>query len=47
VQGLEQVRLAGPVRPRHQHDARLELELEPLVRAKVSEDELANDQAAD
>jgi hypothetical protein len=44
VQRLEQVRLARAVRPRHEDEATLQLELEPLVRPVVAERELGDDQ---
>jgi hypothetical protein len=44
VQRLEQVRLAGPVPPHHEHESRLEAEVELLVRAEVPERDRADDQ---
>jgi hypothetical protein len=46
VQRLEQVRLSGPVGPDGQHEARLEIEVEPRVRANVPERDRADDQPA-
>ena len=45
VQRLEQIRLAGPVRPDDKYEARLQLELEPSVRAEISQRDLVDDQA--
>jgi hypothetical protein len=47
MQALEQVRLAGPVRPNGKNDARLEVELEERVGAIVPERERPNDQPAE
>ena len=46
VQRLEQVRLPGAVRPGHEHEARLEVELEPRVGAEVPERDPRDDQPA-
>ena len=46
MERLEQVRLAGPVRARDEHDPRLEGELEAWVRAEVAERDLADDKTA-
>src|SRR5438876_100617 len=42
VKRLEQVRLAGAVRPDEKHQTRLELELEPRVRPDVAQGNRAN-----
>ena len=44
VQRLEQVRLAGAVRPDDEHEPRLEVEVEPGVRAEVAERDVRDDQ---
>jgi hypothetical protein len=44
VQRLEQVRLAGPVPPHHEHEPRLEAEVQLLVGAEVPERDRADDQ---
>jgi hypothetical protein len=44
VQSLEQVRLAGAVRPRDEDDTGLEPEIETCVRAKVAERDGAYDE---
>ncbi len=46
VQRLEQVRLAGAVRARHEHEARFEGEVERRVGAKVAERDPGDDQPA-
>jgi hypothetical protein len=46
VKALEEVCLAGTVRPDGEDEAGLELELEPGVRAVVAERELLDDQVA-
>ena len=46
VQRLEQVRLPGAVRPDHQHEPRLEREVERGVRAKAPERDPRDDQPA-
>ena len=46
VQRLEQVRLAGAVRPGDEDEPRLERELEPGVRPEVAERDLGDDQPA-
>jgi hypothetical protein len=46
VERLEQVRLAGAVRPGHQDETRLQLQVELRVRAKVAKRERAYDQPA-
>jgi hypothetical protein len=46
MEALEEVRLSRAVRPDRQDEPRLELELEPGVRAIVAERELLDDQAA-
>ena len=47
VERLEQVRLAGAVRSDHEHQARLQLELEASVRAEISERDRVDDQASE
>ena len=46
VQRLEEVRLAGAVRPRDENEPRLERELEPGIRPEVAERDLGDDQPA-
>jgi hypothetical protein len=46
METLEEVRLSRAVRPDGEDEAGLELELEPGVRAIVTERELLDDQAA-
>ena len=46
VERLEQVRLAGPVRTDHEHEPGLQLELEPSIRAEISQRDLVDDQPA-
>ena len=46
VQRLEQVRLAGAVRPDDQDEPRLEVEFEPRVRPDVAQGDRRNDQTA-
>jgi len=46
MERLEQIRLADTVRSMHQHDPRLELQLEARVRAEVAKRDLADDQPA-
>ena len=46
MQGLEQVGLPRPVRPDGKDEPRLEIEIEPRVRANVPEGDRANDQLA-
>ena len=46
VQRLEQVRLAGAVRPGHEHEPGRELEVEPRVRAVVPKRDRGDDQPA-
>jgi hypothetical protein len=45
VQRLQQVRLADAVRPDRENEARAQPELEPLVRPKVAERDVLDDQA--
>jgi len=45
VERLEQVRLADAVRPDREDEARLQPELEPLVRPEVAERDVLDDQA--
>jgi hypothetical protein len=44
VQRLEQVRLAGAVRPDDKNQTRLETEVEPCVGADVAQRDFADDQ---
>jgi hypothetical protein len=46
VDGLEQVGLAGAVRPGHEYEPRLQRELEPLVRAHVANRDDSEDHPA-
>jgi hypothetical protein len=46
VRRLEQVRLADAVRAHHDHESRLEVELEPLVRPEARERQVLDDQPA-
>jgi hypothetical protein len=46
MQGLEKVRLADPVGPRHEHDAGDKGELELWVGAEVSKRDVSDDQPA-
>src|SRR5207237_1442093 len=46
VHGLEQVRLAGAVRPGHEHETRLQRNLEACVRADVAQRNAFDDQPA-
>src|SRR5205814_7289132 len=46
MQRLEQVRLAGPVWADHEHEPGLQLELEPSIRAEISQRDLVDDQPA-
>jgi len=45
VQRLEQVRLADAVRPDRKNEPRLQLQLEPFIRAKVAQRDAGDDQA--
>src|SRR4029453_10720372 len=47
MQRLEQVRFSGPFRTAHEQKPGLQLELEPSIRAEISQRELVDDQPAE